>query len=126
MVEALGEFIDAGRIKLFSLDSVNAEGFYNKSAHPFHRSYIQKQYSDYVRFEVVPYIYHHCQTPGIKLTFSATPIMQVEVPTTFTTSPGRTPAPIASQCASNAPTGIGIPGRRPSVAAHDGVKYPAI
>ena len=34
-------------------------------------------------------------------------IMHVDVPTTFTTSPVRAPAPTASQCASNAPTGMG-------------------
>ena len=36
-------------------------------------------------------------------------MMQVEVPTTLTTSPSRTPAPMASQCASKAPTGMGMP-----------------
>ena len=44
--------------------------------------------------------------------------MQVEVPTTLTTSPSRTPAPMASQCASKAPTGMGMPARRPSFSAH--------
>ena len=43
-------------------------------------------------------------------------MMQVEVPITFTTSPSFTPAPMASQCASNAPTGIGIPGAQPKFA----------
>ena len=51
-------------------------------------------------------------------------MMQVEVPTTFTTSPSRQPAPIASQCASNAPTGMGIPARRPSFSAHSGAQMP--
>ena len=53
-------------------------------------------------------------------TFRAIAMMQVDVPTTLTTSPIRTPAPIASQCASNAPTGIGMPARRPSFPAHSG------
>ncbi len=52
-------------------------------------------------------------------------MMQVEVPTTFTTSPVRAPAPTASQCASNAPTGIGIPARSPSFCAHSGASCPA-
>ena len=50
--------------------------------------------------------------------------MHVEVPITFTTSPSFTPAPIASQCASNAPTGIGMPGRKPSFAAHSSERLP--
>ena len=53
-------------------------------------------------------------------------MMQVEVPTTLTTSPRRTPAPMASQCASNAPTGIGMPARSPSFSAHSGERWPAI
>ena len=44
-------------------------------------------------------------------------MMQVEVPTTFTTSPTRQPAPMASQWASKAPTGIGMPACRPSRSA---------
>src|ERR1700691_2120829 len=52
--------------------------------------------------------------------------MHVEVPTTFTTSPSRMLHPSASQCASNAPTGIGIPARNPSFSAHSGDRCPEI
>src|SRR6266581_4728034 len=52
-------------------------------------------------------------------------MMHVEVPTTLTTSPSLAPAPIASQCASNAPTGIGIPARSPSFSAHSADRWPA-
>ena len=52
-------------------------------------------------------------------------MMQVDVPTTFTTSPSRMPDPTASQCASNAPTGIGMPARNPSFSAHSALKCPA-
>jgi hypothetical protein len=54
------------------------------------------------------------------------PMMQVEVPMTFTMSSVRQPAPIASQCASNAPTGMGIPALSPSFSAHWGERWPAI
>jgi len=47
------------------------------------------------------------------------------VPTTFTTSPSRMLEPMASQCASKAPTGIGIPARRPSASAHSAERMPA-
>src|SRR5580700_10161414 len=66
------------------------------------------------------------QTPGTKLTDGVMPMMHVEVPTTFTISSVRQPAPMASQCASNAPTGIGIPGFNPSFSAHNGDSLPAI
>src|SRR5579872_210027 len=53
-------------------------------------------------------------------------MMQVDVPITFTTSPSLAPAPIASQWASRAPTGIGMPERRPSFAAQSDDRPPAI
>ena len=66
------------------------------------------------------------QSPGTHAALSLTAMMQVEVPITLTTSPRRTPAPIASQCASKAPTGIGMPARSPSRSAHAAVRRPAI
>src|SRR5271165_7689823 len=53
-------------------------------------------------------------------------MMQVDVPTTFATSLSCVPAPIASQCASNAPTGIGIPARNPNFSAQYGDSVPVI
>src|SRR6266568_87726 len=41
MVGALADFIDAGRIKFFTVNSINGHSFYDKSSHPFHRSYVQ-------------------------------------------------------------------------------------
>ena len=64
------------------------------------------------------------QTPGTRFGDSVIPMMQVDVPTTLTTSSVPHPAPIASQCASNAPTGIGIPGFRPSFSAHSADSVP--
>ena len=65
-------------------------------------------------------------TPGTNSAFSAIAMMHVDVPTTFTASPSRIFDPIASQCASNAPTGIGIPAFSPNSAAHFGERCPAI
>ena len=63
--------------------------------------------------------------PGTHAAWSLTAMMHVDVPITLTTSPSRTPAPIASQCASNAPTGIGMPARSPILDAHSGARCPA-
>jgi esterase/lipase superfamily enzyme len=62
MVGALGEFIDAGRIKFFSVNSVNHQGLYNRGAHPFHRSYMQAMFGGYLREEVVPFIWDNCKS----------------------------------------------------------------
>ncbi|HEY4879665.1 MAG TPA: hypothetical protein VIH97_11110, partial [Candidatus Acidoferrales bacterium] len=65
MIGALAPLIDAGRVKFFSVNSVNWAGLYNKGAHPFHRSYMQAQLDAYLREEVVPFIWDNCQSPGI-------------------------------------------------------------
>ena len=62
MIGALEPLIDAGRVKFFSVNSVNWAGFYNKGAHPFHRSYMQAQFDAYMREEVVPFIWDNCQS----------------------------------------------------------------
>lgn len=62
MVAALSEFIEAGKIKLFSVNSANGYGLYNKRAHPFHRSYIQSMFDAYVREEAIPFIWDNCQS----------------------------------------------------------------
>ena len=61
---------------------------------------------------------HHSAHARHQLASCAIAMTHVDVPTTFTTSPSRMLEPIASQCASNAPTGIGIPARNPSFSAH--------
>ncbi len=60
MVAALGEFIEGGRIKLFTVGSNGDQSFYNKGAHPYHRSWMQRQWDEYIRREVIPFIHTHC------------------------------------------------------------------
>ncbi len=67
MVDALGEFIEAGRVKLFCVGSNNHESYLNSGAHPFHRSWRQRMFDEYIRDEVIPFIYADCQSPGIPI-----------------------------------------------------------
>jgi esterase/lipase superfamily enzyme len=60
MIAALGHHIDAGRVKIFCIRSVNNDSWYNRAAHPRHRSYLQAMYDAYVAFEVAPFIQNHC------------------------------------------------------------------
>jgi esterase/lipase superfamily enzyme len=60
MVAALEEFIDGGRVKLFCVGSNGDQSFYDKSAHPLHRSWMQRQWDEYIRWEVIPFIHSHC------------------------------------------------------------------
>jgi esterase/lipase superfamily enzyme len=72
MVRTLAPYLEQGRIRIFSINGVTGESFYNKGAHPFHRSWMQAQYDAYVSEEVLPFIDHQCRTPGIAVsTFGA-------------------------------------------------------
>ena len=61
MIGALAEYLDGGRIKLFCVGSNGDQSFYNRHTHPFHRSWMQRQWDEYIRWEVIPFIHGHCQ-----------------------------------------------------------------
>lgn len=68
MIEALGPFIDSGRVKVFCIDALNDESWYDKQAHPRHRSHMQARYDEYVAQEIFPFIRNHCRTPDVPIT----------------------------------------------------------
>src|SRR3954451_11359941 len=68
MVRTLGPYIEEGRIRFFSINGVQSDSYSNKDAHPFHRSWLQAQYDDYIASEVLPFIESQCQSPGIAIT----------------------------------------------------------
>jgi esterase/lipase superfamily enzyme len=67
MVRTLTPFLEEGRIKLFCVRGASRESFYNSGAHPFHRSWMQRRYDEYIRWEVVPFIYSHCQNDNVPI-----------------------------------------------------------
>ena len=72
VIDTISEFIDAGRVKVFSIDTNNADSYGNGHAHPRHRSWMQAQYDAYVAHEVMPFVRSHCRTPDIPIwTFGA-------------------------------------------------------
>lgn len=56
VIDALRPFIDAGKMKVFSINSINAESWLNERIPPRQRSIRHQQYNSYVENEVVPYI----------------------------------------------------------------------
>ena len=68
LIEALGEFVEGGRVKIFCVGSNNHDSFLNRGAHPSHRSWRQRMFDDYIRNEAIPFIHSHCQSPGIAIT----------------------------------------------------------
>lgn len=66
MVEACRSFIDGGRIRLFSVDSVDNQSWANFGAHPADRARRHEDYDRYIMNEVRPFIAAQCGGSGIK------------------------------------------------------------
>jgi esterase/lipase superfamily enzyme len=62
LIEAIAEHIDAGKVKVFSINSINAESWLNRQVHPKFKGIRQAQYNDYLTNEVVPYVWNSCQS----------------------------------------------------------------
>ncbi len=67
LLDAVGDLIDAGTVKVFCVGSNNHDSFLNSEAHPFHRSWRQRVFDEYIRHEVIPFVHSHCQSPAIPI-----------------------------------------------------------
>ncbi len=56
LIETLRPFIEAGKVKVFSIDSINNESWMHYPAHPLHKTYKHKQWNYYVYDELIPFI----------------------------------------------------------------------
>jgi len=65
MIRALAPLIDAGRIKIYSIDSIAGAVWFNKTGSPHYRMAMQHQFHQYVKHEVVPAIRQDCNVPDI-------------------------------------------------------------
>jgi esterase/lipase superfamily enzyme len=61
LIDAIAHHIDAGKVKVFSINSINRQAWMNRDAHPGHRVWMQHLYNEYVTREVVPYIWGSCK-----------------------------------------------------------------
>ena len=61
LIEAIKDEIESGKVKVFSINSINRESWMNKNMRPHDRAVRQQQYNGYVTEEVVPYIWNSCQ-----------------------------------------------------------------
>jgi esterase/lipase superfamily enzyme len=59
MVEACQPFIDSGQIKLFTIDSIDNQSWFNYSIHPDERAKRYMDYDKYITQEVVPFVRSH-------------------------------------------------------------------
>jgi esterase/lipase superfamily enzyme len=56
LIQHLSPMIDAGKIKVFSINSINTESWMNKQMEGAHKAIRQNQFNDYIFNEVVPFI----------------------------------------------------------------------
>lgn len=61
MVDAVQWFIDAGKIQLYTVDSVDCESWLAHWKYPGDRGWRQEQYDRYIYEEIVPFIREHSQ-----------------------------------------------------------------
>ncbi len=56
LIDSLAPFIDAGKIKVFSINSINTESWMNNDMEGAHKAIRQNQFNEYVFNEVIPFI----------------------------------------------------------------------
>ena len=56
LMDHLAPFIDAGKVRVFSIDSINNESWLNNNMNPRDKSLRHQQWNNYVYNEVVPFI----------------------------------------------------------------------
>jgi len=61
LIEALRPQLQAGKLKVFSVDSVNRESWFNDQAPPRQKAVRQQQYNAYLAEEVLPFVQTHCR-----------------------------------------------------------------
>ncbi|OQY44141.1 MAG: esterase [Anaerolineaceae bacterium 4572_78] len=61
LIDSIYPFIDSGKVKVFSINSINQESWLNRDMHPMYRALRQAQYNQYIEDEVIPYIWNSCQ-----------------------------------------------------------------
>ena len=67
LIDHIAQFIDSGKVKLFSINSINNESWLNNNMDPRDKAIRHQQWNDYVYNEVVPFIRNNTshETPVI-------------------------------------------------------------
>jgi esterase/lipase superfamily enzyme len=65
VIDALGPLLEAGRVKIFSCDSVAGPSLLTEEGTPQHRMWVQNQFEQFVYHELVPAIREDCRSPDI-------------------------------------------------------------
>ena len=60
MIDAISNYIEGGKTKVFTVDSLDQQTWANYAAHPVDRARRHEDYDRYITLEVVPFIRKHC------------------------------------------------------------------
>lgn len=71
LIESLRPFIDGGKVKVFSINSINNESWMNNNMDPRHKAIRHQQFNSYVFEEVVPFIRTHTSNDTLIFTCGA-------------------------------------------------------
>jgi esterase/lipase superfamily enzyme len=74
LVDACGELLGAGRVKLYSCDSVNGRALLAGEGDARHRTWILRQFLEFVRHELVPAVRTDCRTDDIEIVVAGSSI----------------------------------------------------
>lgn len=61
LIDSIAQWINAGKVKVFSVNSINQEAWLNRGMHPGAMAWRQVEYNKYICDEVVPYIWNSCR-----------------------------------------------------------------
>ena len=67
MLRVLEPLVSAGRVKIYSCDSVAGQAWFAKEGSPAHRMWMTNQFHQYVRHEVAPAIRTDCKDPNVEI-----------------------------------------------------------
>ena len=56
LIKSIEPFIEEGRVKVYSINSINSESWLNNNMHPTDKAIRHQQYNQYIVDEVAPFI----------------------------------------------------------------------
>ena len=71
LIDSIAPFINDGKLKAFSVNSINSESWLNRDMHPSHKAIRHQQYNQYITEEVAPFIRQHCSSSAPIVTTGA-------------------------------------------------------
>lgn len=60
VIDVLAPYIEAGKVKVYSINSINSESWLNSKMLPHHKAIRHNTFNYYVFDEVIPFIHTHC------------------------------------------------------------------